>query len=220
MRGSNASKLFCTIAFLIPVIPCAISHAGGMGRAGGDYSAPVRSESVPETTQAPKEEPPVKDAVPPLPPEKPLKPKALLPDDTLKAPPVVKGDEWIDRPGNGYKLGAYVLGTASLVPLIIGGYFLGILYNREPVNCYDLGCGLTGVGTAITGYTSLGVGTASALTAIALFITGEAKARNAEREASRRIEISPYINPVIKKNLTASTGASLDGAVVGFKGSF
>jgi hypothetical protein len=49
-RATSESLFFSGCAFFILLMLCSISHAGGMGSAGGDYSAPTGPVSSSEET--------------------------------------------------------------------------------------------------------------------------------------------------------------------------
>ncbi|MFA6034294.1 MAG: hypothetical protein WC889_15450 [Myxococcota bacterium] len=123
------------------------------------------------------------------------------------------------KPGDKLRLASRVVGGISIGTLILGGSLMvtgaALSNNRDPNEVCHMVCDLSGLDYFIFGAGVLGLGVATGITSLGLYLGAEAK----DREGAKRIEISPYINPVIKKN-EASASASLDGAVVGLKGTF
>jgi hypothetical protein len=154
-------------------------------------------------------------------------PDSLLPDSSSSSASSNRpGGNWIDKPGNNLKLGAAILGGVSVASFIIGGVFMGMSRSAadEQHHCgsgiESIGCGWAGLGQGIVGISMLSAGAVTGLASLGMLIAGEVKANNAADEAQKRIEMSPYINPIIEKNPSASSGLSFEGAVAGIKGRF
>jgi hypothetical protein len=120
------------------------------------------------------------------------------------------------------RLASRIVGGISIASFVAGGALIGASFainasNERKEPCYTEMCNfnMSGLGEMIGGLSAIALGGITGITSLGLYLGADAK----DKEHARRIEISPYVNPVMKKN-EASANASIDGAVVGLKGTF
>ncbi|MFA6033809.1 MAG: hypothetical protein WC889_12990 [Myxococcota bacterium] len=168
------------------------------------FNAKAEEAGEKEEPWAPKME----DDVPP-----PRKAKAPSIKETAQPATQIEeptAKEWLARPGTGYEIAGVIL-----LPIGIAGTILGAAliksYTEDPH-------ALLKEFALSTGISSLGIGLASLGGSIGCLVYGNKLAIEYDKARDRKVSLEPFATPAARK--TSPTTSSIDGAVVGLKGTF